>query len=72
MTNDDQRINNEDDSGREADVSSSPAVELIEGVDYYIEGGLFVFTEHFLRKRGYCCENDCRHCPYSDRRPTRT
>ena len=44
----------------------------MEGVDYYVEGGLFVFTEHFLRKRGYCCENDCRHCPYSENKPTRT
>jgi len=72
MTNDDRPINNEDAPEREAEVSFPAAVELVEGVDYYIEGGLFVFTEHFLRKRGYCCENDCRHCPYSDRRPKRT
>lgn len=37
---------------------------LIEGVDYYLEEGLMVFTAHFLKQRGYCCENDCRHCPY--------
>jgi hypothetical protein len=23
-----------------------------------------VFTESFLRRRGHCCENRCRHCPY--------
>jgi hypothetical protein len=23
-----------------------------------------VFTEHFLRQRGYCCGSGCRHCPY--------
>jgi hypothetical protein len=23
-----------------------------------------VFTEKFLRERGYCCESGCRHCPY--------
>ncbi len=37
---------------------------LIEGEDYYLENGKYVFTAHFLRKRGYCCESGCRHCPY--------
>ncbi|MFT4015995.1 MAG: DUF5522 domain-containing protein [Agriterribacter sp.] len=23
-----------------------------------------VLTESFLLKRGYCCGNGCRHCPY--------
>ncbi|MEH0157887.1 DUF5522 domain-containing protein [Limibacter armeniacum] len=32
--------------------------------DYYIENGLYVFTEHYHKKRGYCCKNGCRHCPY--------
>jgi hypothetical protein len=39
--------------------------ELRDGIDYYIEDGLFVFTATFLRKRGYCCESGCRHCPYN-------
>lgn len=48
--------------------------DLIEGEDYYIEeGGFMVFTEAFLRRRGYCCESGCRHCPYAfvarDRQP---
>ncbi|MCB9303374.1 MAG: hypothetical protein H6566_22285 [Lewinellaceae bacterium] len=38
--------------------------KLVEGIDYYLENGLFVLTEHFLRKRGYCCQNGCRHCPF--------
>ena len=38
--------------------------ELIEGIDYYVENGLLVFTEYYLRERGYCCTNGCRHCPY--------
>ncbi len=37
---------------------------MIEGIDYYIDKGKYVFTEHFLRKRNYCCGNGCRHCPY--------
>lgn len=38
--------------------------KLVAGLDYYIERGFYVFTEHYLTKRGYCCENGCRHCPY--------
>ncbi len=38
--------------------------ELIEGEDYYWEGPFMVFTAHYLKRRGYCCERDCRHCPY--------
>ena len=39
--------------------------ELKEGVDYYInEDGLLVFTALYHRKRGYCCGNKCKHCPY--------
>ena len=33
--------------------------------DYYFnEEGLLVFTEAYHIKRGYCCGNNCRHCPY--------
>lgn len=38
--------------------------EPIEGVHFYREGGFIVFTERYLRERGYCCESGCRHCPY--------
>lgn len=38
--------------------------KLVEGVDYYFENGLMVFTEYYLRERGSCCTNGCRHCPY--------
>lgn len=37
---------------------------LVEGRDFYIENGNYVFTEYYLKNRGYCCENRCRHCPY--------
>jgi hypothetical protein len=37
---------------------------LIEGQDYYLENGLYVFTERYLLNRGYCCQSGCRHCPY--------
>ncbi len=32
--------------------------------DYYIENGFHVFTEQYHKKRGYCCKNNCKHCPY--------
>lgn len=39
--------------------------ELKEGEDYYLnEQGLLVFTAKYHLKRGYCCQNGCRHCPY--------
>ncbi|MCA1734371.1 MAG: DUF5522 domain-containing protein [Acidobacteria bacterium] len=30
--------------------------ELVEGEDFYREGPYVVFTEGFLRRRGWCCE----------------
>lgn len=35
-----------------------------EGDFYYTPEGYRVFTEKYLLKRGYCCQNGCRHCPY--------
>jgi hypothetical protein len=39
-------------------------MRLVQGVDYYLEGEKFVFTATYHRKRGYCCNSRCRHCPY--------
>src|SRR5687767_14476139 len=38
---------------------------LREGEDYYLEDGALVFTARYHLRRGYCCENGCRHCPYT-------
>lgn len=39
--------------------------KLIEGKDFYKdEQGRVVFTTDYLIKRGYCCESDCKNCPY--------
>lgn len=36
-----------------------------EGEDYYFnEEGLMVLTATFHLKKGFCCGNGCRHCPY--------
>jgi hypothetical protein len=32
--------------------------------DFYYEGPFLVFTEAYHLKRGYCCNSNCRHCPY--------
>jgi hypothetical protein len=37
---------------------------LREGIDYYLEDGLYVFTAAYHLRRGYCCGSRCRHCPY--------
>ena len=44
---------------------------LIEGEDFYREGPYMVFTEKYLRARGYCCDSGCRHCPWGFRRDQR-
>ena len=41
---------------------------LREGQDYYVEGGVMVFTAAYHLSRGYCCDSGCRHCPY-DQQP---
>ena len=49
------RMMETDDSEREV---------IKEGEDYYFEDGLMVLTARYHLRRGYCCEQGCRHCPY--------
>jgi len=38
--------------------------------DYYLsDEGFIVFTEAYHLKRGYCCQSNCRHCPWKKRDP---
>lgn len=39
-----------------------------EAVDYYMENGLLVFKASYHEKRGFCCKNNCRHCPYRSKK----
>ncbi|MGA2558248.1 MAG: DUF5522 domain-containing protein [Terracidiphilus sp.] len=32
--------------------------------DFYLENGNLVFTAAYHLRRGACCGNHCRHCPY--------
>lgn len=38
---------------------------LIEGLDYQIDAaGRWILSRWYLLKRGECCGNACRNCPY--------
>ncbi len=41
-------------------------LKLLKKDDYYLnKEGLMVLTEAYLRRRGYCCDSGCLHCPYT-------
>ena len=37
---------------------------------YYSDLGYIIFTEKYLLKRGYCCQNGYKHCPYGFNKKT--
>ena len=41
---------------------------LANNLEGYIDpvNSLFVMTAASLKTRGFCCDNNCRHCPYCD------
>jgi hypothetical protein len=43
---------------------STGGFQLVENEDYYLDRGLMVLTARYHLRRGYCCEQGCRHCPY--------
>lgn len=38
--------------------------------DFYWENGYRVMTEAYHKRRGSCCGNGCRHCPYDPKHVT--
>jgi len=42
----------------------APDPAALSPEDFYLEGPYMVFTAAYHLKRGYCCNSDCRHCPY--------
>jgi hypothetical protein len=43
----------------------APGIDApLQPEDFYLEGPYVVFTAAYHLKRGYCCNSDCRHCPY--------
>ena len=41
-----------------------PPDDELRPEDFYYEGPYLVFTAAYHLRRGYCCNSDCRHCPY--------
>ena len=48
----------------DAKPAESSANQPLTDEDFYYEGPYMVFTEAYHLKRGYCCNSNCRHCPY--------
>jgi hypothetical protein len=44
----------------EAALSAQP----LQPDDFYMDGPYLVFTAGYHLRRGYCCNSECRHCPY--------
>ena len=44
--------------------SADPSPRELRPEDFYYEGAYLVFTAAYHLKRGYCCNSNCRHCPY--------
>jgi len=42
----------------------APTDQPLRPEDFYMEGPYLVFTAAYHLRRGYCCNSDCRHCPY--------
>ena len=34
--------------------------------EFYWDDGNLVFTEQYHLRRGRCCNNKCKHCPYPE------
>ena len=53
---------------RRAEIMAAHQAALSQGALTYIDPatGYQVMSALFLKERGWCCENGCRHCPYCD------
>lgn len=48
-----------------AEQGKKRSIPGLDPEDYYLTAeGFVVFTAAYHLKRGYCCKNGCRHCPY--------
>ena len=53
------------------DMSGFSKRSQLDPEDYYLSPeGYLIFTEKYLLKRGYCCKNGCKHCPYKEKERT--
>jgi hypothetical protein len=64
MSRDDEMLDHE--AAQQLPQSAEAAsLDLLPG-DFYMQGPYTVFTAAYHLRRGYCCNSDCRHCPYKD------
>ena len=50
---------------------SNPKFSDLTPEDFYLsKEGYRIFTEQYHLKRGYCCKNGCKHCPYNFNKKT--
>lgn len=48
-----------------------PVERPVRGIDYDLDArGFMVFTAWYHLRRGECCGNGCRHCPYPEQDDT--
>ncbi len=43
---------------------------LIENLDYTMQNNYMVFSRWFFLKRGTCCKNNCKNCPFKNTKLT--
>lgn len=39
-------------------------ISSYKNADYYYKNGNLIMTKQYHTKRGSCCGNGCKHCPY--------
>lgn len=55
---------NQPEEGKTEEGKTETPPEELRPEDFYYEGPYLVFTAAYHLRRGYCCNSDCRHCPY--------
>lgn len=55
------------------DMSGFSKKTKLQPEEYYLSPeGYIIFTAAYHLKRGYCCKNGCKHCPYGYDKKTNT
>jgi hypothetical protein len=49
-------------------ITKNKEVDKLKPDEFYWDNGKMVFTEIYHKRRGYCCNNDCRHCAYKHKK----
>ena len=52
-----------------SETEGTPDSDTLAPEHFYMEGPYLVFTAAYHLARGFCCNSDCRHCPYREPTP---